>query len=217
MGLPQRSAPVRIRVSRHSSPARHGPDSRLVPQVGDGAPDSSACHAGLLKDRHLCSACRPSRAKRLTFCFSTITYQTPDAREAPIRPHPPVMARVTCDGQCHLFSLVEGMARTRWPSDPRNPGLFPGQADQTGSAGGCQKTWDPAGRSFRRTARAASADSEVRPGPGPSDPTPASSPSGKPRQEHHPHSPCRIGSPGICGGSRTVASRSSSSGRLCVT
>jgi len=21
------------------------------------------------------------------------------------------------DGQCHLFSLVEGMARTRWPSD----------------------------------------------------------------------------------------------------
>src|SRR5215510_6576728 len=24
---------------------------------------------------------------------------------------------------------------------PGNPGLFPGQADQTGSAGGCQKTW----------------------------------------------------------------------------
>jgi len=46
------------------------------------------------------------------------------------------------------------------------------QADQTGCAGGCQKTWDPAGRSFRRTARAASADSEVRPGPRAPDPTP---------------------------------------------
>src|SRR6266498_3724925 len=41
----------------------------------------------------------------------------------------------------------------------------PGQADQTGSAGGCQKNWDPAGRSFRKTTRAASAESEVRPGP----------------------------------------------------
>jgi hypothetical protein len=34
---------------------------------------------------------------------------------------------------CHLFSLVEEVARTRWPSDPVNPGLFPGQADQTGT------------------------------------------------------------------------------------
>jgi len=30
------------------------------------------------------------------------------------------------------------MARTRWPPGPGNPGLYPGQADQTGSAGGCQ-------------------------------------------------------------------------------
>src|SRR6266576_7057747 len=29
------------------------------------------------------------------------------------------------------------MARTRWPPGPVNPGLLPGQADQTGSAGGC--------------------------------------------------------------------------------
>jgi hypothetical protein len=33
------------------------------------------------------------------------------------------------------------MARTRWPPGPVNPGLLPGQADQTGSAGGCHKTW----------------------------------------------------------------------------
>jgi hypothetical protein len=26
-------------------------------------------------------------------------------------------ARVFYDGQCHPFSLVEGVARTRWPSD----------------------------------------------------------------------------------------------------
>jgi hypothetical protein len=37
------------------------------------------------------------------------------------------------DGHCHLFSLIEEVARTRWPSDPVNPGLFPGQADQTGT------------------------------------------------------------------------------------
>src|SRR2546430_13515655 len=29
----------------------------------------------------------------------------------------------------------------------------PGQADQTGNAGGCQKNWDPADRSFRKTTR----------------------------------------------------------------
>ena len=59
------------------------------------------------------------------------------------------------------------MARTRWPSDLATPASCPGQADQTGSAGGCQKTWGPADRSSRRTARAASAESEVRPGPRP--------------------------------------------------
>jgi hypothetical protein len=31
------------------------------------------------------------------------------------------------------FSLVEEVARNRWPSDPVNPGHFPGQADQTGT------------------------------------------------------------------------------------
>src|SRR6266536_5218409 len=45
------------------------------------------------------------------------------------------------------------MARTRWPSDLGTPASCPGQADQTGSAGGRQKTWDPADRSSRRTAR----------------------------------------------------------------
>src|SRR5216683_1152510 len=55
---------------------------------------------------------------------------------------------------------------------PVNPGLFPGQADQTGSAGGCHENLGPADRSFRRTTRAASADSEVRPGPRPPTLTP---------------------------------------------
>src|SRR6266704_735892 len=45
------------------------------------------------------------------------------------------------------------------------PASDPGQADQTGIAGRCQKNWDPADKSFRRTTRAASAESEVRPGP----------------------------------------------------
>ena len=43
--------------------------------------------------------------------------------------------------------------------------MSPGWADQTGTAGRCHRTWGPADRSSRRTARTASADSEVRPGP----------------------------------------------------
>jgi hypothetical protein len=58
------------------------------------------------------------------------------------------------------------MARTRWPPGPVNPGLLPGQADQTGSAGGCQNL-GPGRQIVIKTARAAPADSEVRPGPRP--------------------------------------------------
>jgi hypothetical protein len=43
------------------------------------------------------------------------------------------------------------MARTRWPPDLATPASCPGQADQTGSAGGCQKNLGPAGRSFPKT------------------------------------------------------------------
>ena len=84
------------------------------------------------------------------------------------------------------------MARTRWPSDLATPASCPGQADQTGSAGGCQKTWGPADRSSRRTARAASAESEDRPAPRP---RPYAHTTAKPRKQgrkHCPHSPCRI-------------------------
>src|SRR5215471_12463302 len=35
------------------------------------------------------------------------------------------------------------MARTRWPPDLATPASGPGQADQTGSAGGCQKEPGP--------------------------------------------------------------------------
>src|SRR6185312_12311177 len=43
------------------------------------------------------------------------------------------------------------MARTRWPSDLGTPASCPGQADQTGSAGGCQRNLGPADRSFPKT------------------------------------------------------------------
>jgi hypothetical protein len=62
------------------------------------------------------------------------------------------------------------MARTRWPPGPVNPGLCTGQADQTGSAGGCQSR-GPADRAVSRQPETAPADSEVRPDPRP-DPTP---------------------------------------------
>src|SRR5215467_6489106 len=63
--------------------------------------------------------------------------------------------------------LRQGQERTRWPPDLATPASRTGQADQTGHAGGCQKNLGPADRSIPRTARSASADSEVRPGPRP--------------------------------------------------
>jgi len=58
------------------------------------------------------------------------------------------------------------MARTRWPSDLATLTSRTGQADQTGSAGGCHNNLGPADRSIPKTARTASADPEVRPDPG---------------------------------------------------
>ena len=58
------------------------------------------------------------------------------------------------------------MARTAGPSDLATPASCTGQADQTGRTGGA-KTWGPADRTALKTARTASAESEVRPGPRP--------------------------------------------------
>jgi hypothetical protein len=40
----------------------------------------------------------------------------------------------------HLVHGEQEVARTRWPSDRVNPGLFPGQADQTGTPVGAWKS-----------------------------------------------------------------------------
>jgi hypothetical protein len=58
------------------------------------------------------------------------------------------------------------VARTRWQSDLGTPASCTGQADQAGSAGRCQEL-GPGRQIDLRTARAAPADSEVRPGPRP--------------------------------------------------
>ena len=71
------------------------------------------------------------------------------------------------DGQSHPLLRVEGWHAPAGRRTCEPPASCPGRADQTGRAGGCQKTWGPADRSFRRTTRAASAASEVRPGPRP--------------------------------------------------
>src|SRR5690242_289727 len=79
---------------------------------------------------------------------------------------PPVMAGVSTMVNAISFLWCRDGTRPL-AAGAVNPGLFPGQADQAGTAGGCHKTWGPADRSSRRTARAASAESEVRPGPRP--------------------------------------------------
>jgi len=88
-----------------------------------------------------------------------------------------------------------GMARTRWPPDLATPASCTGQADQEGSAGGCHKNLGPAGRSILKTARAASADSEVRPGPRP----PAIRPRQARAEEAGPEAPPTSSLPIICG------------------
>src|SRR5215475_13669222 len=59
------------------------------------------------------------------------------------------------------------MARTRWPSDLEPRPLAQARQIRPAAPVGAKKTWGPADRSFLRTARTASADSEVRPGPRP--------------------------------------------------
>jgi hypothetical protein len=85
------------------------------------------------------------------------------------------------------------MARTRWPSDLGTPASDPGQADQTGSAGSCQKNLGPADRSFRKTTRRRRQPNR-RSGrdPGPRPYAHTTSKPGKPGRKHYPHPPCRI-------------------------
>jgi hypothetical protein len=85
------------------------------------------------------------------------------------------------------------MARTRWPSDLGTPASDPGQADQTGSAGGCQKNLGPADRSFRKTTRRRRQPNR-RSGrdPGPRPYAHTTSKPGKPGRKHYPHPPCRV-------------------------
>ena len=78
---------------------------------------------------------------------------------------PPVIERVSTMDNAIPFLRLKGWHAPAGRRTCETLASDPGQADQTGNAGGCQKNWDPADRSFRRTARAASADSEVRPGP----------------------------------------------------
>ncbi len=96
-------------------------------------------------------------------------------------------------GHCHLFSLVEEVARTRWPSDPVNPGLLsrPGRSDR--HAGGRRKTWDPGRQIDRRTALDGVSRIGGQTGTQAPDPTP------EPPQNRggragstYPHPPCRI-------------------------
>src|SRR6478672_12318558 len=58
------------------------------------------------------------------------------------------------------------MARTAEPSDLATPSSCTGQGDQIGTTGGAT-TWGPADTTALTTARPASAESEVRPGPRP--------------------------------------------------
>ena len=107
------------------------------------------------------------------------------------------------DGHSHPLSEVEGWHAPAGRRTCETLASDPGQADQTGSAGGCQKNWDPADRSFHKTTRAASAESEVRPGPRlPTlrahhikirEAAPEALPTlSLPRRKHYPQSPCRI-------------------------
>ena len=104
------------------------------------------------------------------------------------------------------------MARTRWPPGSVTPASCTGQADQTGSTGGCQRTRAPAGRSIRKTT------SRRQPIRRPSrDPGPALPPHHRKPAEagpnHHPHPPCRLCAEAAGG---HTAACSAQSAQLCA-
>src|SRR5712692_9220045 len=106
---------------------------------------------------------------------------------------PPVIARVSTMGNAISFLRLKGWHAPagRRTCEPR-PLAQDGQIRPAPPVG-ARKPGAPADRSFRRTARAASADSEVRPGPGP---RPYAHTTAKPRKQgrkHYPHPPCRFG------------------------
>ena len=78
---------------------------------------------------------------------------------------PPVIARVSTMVTAIPFLWLRDGTHPL-AAGPVNPGLLP-RPGRSGPAPpvGAMKTWDPADRSSRKTTRAASADSEVRPGP----------------------------------------------------
>src|SRR5215831_18857359 len=84
------------------------------------------------------------------------------------------------------------MARTRWPPDLATPASGPGQADQTGSAGGCQKEPGPGRQVDPKTT---SGVSRLAGQAGPRSPTlrPNHSKTSEAGPEHYPHPPCRFG------------------------
>src|SRR5205809_2227109 len=94
------------------------------------------------------------------------------------------------------------MARTRWPPGPVTPRPL-AQARQIRPAPPVgAKDLGPGRQVDLKTARAAPADSEVRPGPRPpalrphhAKATQARPEAEKQGQEHYPHPPCRIGAP----------------------
>jgi len=105
------------------------------------------------------------------------------------------------DGHCHPFLRLRDGTHPL-AVGPGNPGLLPrpGRSDR-------QRRWVPGAGPGRqvdlKTARAASADSEVRPGPRPLTlrPHQAKTTQARPEAEkqgrkHYPHPPCRIGAGG---------------------
>jgi hypothetical protein len=65
--------------------------------------------------------------------------------------HPAGDTACLYDGQCHLFSLVEGMARTRWPPDLRTPASSQARQIRTAAPVGATKNLGPADRSIPKT------------------------------------------------------------------
>ena len=64
-----------------------------------------------------------------------------------------------------LFLWLKGVARTRWPSDPVNPGLSRRTGRSDRHAGGCHKNLGPADESIAGQPARASADSRGQAGP----------------------------------------------------
>jgi hypothetical protein len=170
-----------------------------LPHLHSFHPRPRPRHQGRHRRAHAPAPQRANRGRQL----QDQDAQTADVRTRRLRPppppHPPRMRLQTVttgSAPEPLFLWLKGWHRTRWPLICETPASCPGQADRTGSAGGCLNTTrtQPTGR-YQDNPHTASGRITGQTG---SQPRPYARNHPKPRKQGrklYSHPPCRFSTP----------------------